>query len=75
VSITDAVVSASTTITARGALIYNSTQANKAIAVFDFGADKIFYCWWLYNSVPGCGCCDGDYPHQIFVGLTHGTGS
>jgi hypothetical protein len=39
VSITDAVVSAST-ITARGALIYNSSQANKAIAVFDFGADK-----------------------------------
>ena len=39
VSITDAVVSAAT-ITARGALIYNSTQADKAIAVFDFGADK-----------------------------------
>lgn len=39
VSITDAVVTAST-ITARGALIYNSTNANKAIAVFDFGADK-----------------------------------
>ena len=31
---------ASSTITARGALIYNSTQANKAIAVLDFGADK-----------------------------------
>jgi len=39
VSITDAVISAST-ITARGALIYNSSQANKAVAVFDFGADK-----------------------------------
>ena len=39
VSITDAVVTAST-ITARGALIYNSSQANKAVAVFDFGADK-----------------------------------
>ena len=39
VSITDAVVSTAT-ITARGALIYNSSQANKAIAVFDFGADK-----------------------------------
>ena len=39
VSITDAVISAST-ITARGALIYNSTNANKAVAVFDFGADK-----------------------------------
>lgn len=28
------------TITARGALIYNSTQSNKAIAVLDFGSDK-----------------------------------
>jgi len=28
------------TITARGALIYNSTKSNKAIAVYDFGADK-----------------------------------
>jgi len=27
------------TITARGALIYNSTQSNKAVAVLDFGAD------------------------------------
>ena len=39
VSITDAVVSIAT-ITARGALIYNSSNANKAVAVFDFGADK-----------------------------------
>ena len=39
VSITDAVIPAST-ITARGGLIYNSSQANKAVAVFDFGADK-----------------------------------
>jgi len=29
------------TITARGALIYNSTNGNKAVAVLDFGADKI----------------------------------
>ncbi len=28
------------TITARGALIYNSSKADKAIAVLDFGADK-----------------------------------
>lgn len=27
-------------VTARGALIYNSTQGNKSIAVLDFGADK-----------------------------------
>jgi hypothetical protein len=26
--------------TARGALIYNSTKANRAVAVLDFGADK-----------------------------------
>lgn len=31
---------ASSTITARGCLIYNSTQSNKAVAVIDFGADK-----------------------------------
>jgi hypothetical protein len=28
------------TITARGALIYNSTNSNKAVAVLDFGSDK-----------------------------------
>ena len=28
------------TITARGALIYNSSKANKAVAVLDFGSDK-----------------------------------
>lgn len=28
--------------TARGALIYNSTQGNKSVAVLDFGSDKIF---------------------------------
>lgn len=28
------------TITARGALIYNNSKSNKAIAVLDFGADK-----------------------------------
>lgn len=28
------------TITARGALIYNSSQSNKAVAVLDFGSDK-----------------------------------
>jgi hypothetical protein len=29
------------TITARGALLYNSTEGNKAVAVFDFGSDRI----------------------------------
>lgn len=31
---------AASTITARGALIYNSSKSNKAIAVLDFGGDK-----------------------------------
>jgi hypothetical protein len=31
---------ASSTFTARGALIYNSTNGNKSVAVLDFGADK-----------------------------------
>jgi hypothetical protein len=31
----------SATITARGALIYNSSKSNKAIATIDFGGDKI----------------------------------
>lgn len=31
---------AAATITARGALIYNASKANRAIAVLDFGADK-----------------------------------
>jgi len=30
----------SATITARGALIYNSSKSNKAVAVYDFGADQ-----------------------------------
>ena len=30
----------SATITARGALIYNATNGNKAVAVLDFGEDK-----------------------------------
>lgn len=32
---------AASTITARGALIYNSSKSNKAVAVLDFGSDKI----------------------------------
>jgi hypothetical protein len=31
----------SATITARGALIYNSTDGDRAVAVLDFGGDKI----------------------------------
>ena len=32
---------ANSTITARGALLYNATAGNKAIAVFDFGTDRV----------------------------------
>lgn len=31
---------ANVTLTARGALIYNSTKANRAVCVLDFGSDK-----------------------------------
>lgn len=31
---------ATSTITARGAVIYNASRSNKAVAVLDFGADK-----------------------------------
>jgi VCBS repeat-containing protein len=30
----------SAAVTARGALIYNASKSNKAVAVLDFGADK-----------------------------------
>jgi hypothetical protein len=30
----------SASFTCRGALIYNSSQSNKAVAIFDFGSDK-----------------------------------
>lgn len=39
VDFNDAVWTAAT-FTARGALLYNSSKANKAVAVLDFGADK-----------------------------------
>ncbi len=32
---------ASSTITARGCLIYNSSKSNKSVAAFDFGADVV----------------------------------
>jgi hypothetical protein len=37
----DDVVWAGSTITARGSLIYNSSKSNKAVAVNDFGSDKV----------------------------------
>lgn len=35
----DTLVFTGATITARGALVYNSSKGNKAVAVFDFGSD------------------------------------
>jgi hypothetical protein len=43
---------ASSTITARGALIYNSTQGNKSVAVLDFGADKTTANTTFLNHLP-----------------------
>jgi hypothetical protein len=40
------------TITARGALIYNTSSANAAVAVLDFGSDKNSDFRNFYNSVP-----------------------
>lgn len=37
----DDVVFTSATFTARGALLYNSSKSNRAVAVWDFGSDKV----------------------------------
>ena len=42
----------STTFSARGALIYNSSNSNKAIAVLDFGSDKVSTNGTFTISVP-----------------------
>lgn len=36
----DDIVISNSTITARGALIYNNSKSNKAVAVYDFGSDQ-----------------------------------
>ena len=46
----------SATITARGALIYNSSNSNKAVCVLDFGGDKTSNKRNVYNSVSGSRC-------------------
>lgn len=43
------------TITARGCLIYNSTQSNKAVAVFDFGSNVQSINGTLTVDFPGIG--------------------
>lgn len=40
VDFADAVWTTTTSLTARGALIYNATNGDKSVAVLDFGADK-----------------------------------
>lgn len=43
------------TITARGALIYNATKTNKAVAVLDFGADKTSTAGTFTIQLPAAG--------------------
>jgi hypothetical protein len=43
------------TITARGALIYNSTQSNKAVMVIDFGSDVTSTAGTFTVDLPGTG--------------------
>lgn len=47
------------TITARGALIYNSSKSNKAIAVLNFGADRSSNNTTFTVTMPAAG---GDFP-------------
>ena len=51
------VVWPASTITARGALIYNSSKANRAVAVIDFQADKASTAeaFTVYMPVPAAG--------------------
>lgn len=43
------------TITARGCLIYNSTQTNKAVAAYDFGADITSTAGTFTITLPAAG--------------------
>lgn len=45
----------SATITARGCLIYNSSKTNKAVAVFDFGANIVSTNGTFTVDFPGTG--------------------
>ena len=47
------------TITARGALIYNSTRANKAVLVIDFGVDKTSTAGTFDVTFPAPGATTG----------------
>ena len=50
---------AAATITARGALIYNSSQSNKAVAVLDFGEDIISTAETFRVTMPAATAADG----------------
>jgi len=41
------------TITARGALLYNVTSGNRAVCIFDFGADKSSFNGTFSLALPG----------------------
>lgn len=45
----------SSTITARGCLIYNSSKSNKAVAVFDFGENVVSVSGTLTIDLPAAG--------------------
>lgn len=45
----------SSTITARGCLIYNSSKSNKAVACFDFGSDVISVSGTFTIDLPASG--------------------
>lgn len=45
----------SSTITARGCMIYNSSKSNKAVAVFDFGSDVVSVSGTLTVDFPTAG--------------------
>lgn len=45
----------SSTITARGCLIYNSSKSNKAVACFDFGSDVISVSGTFTIDLPAAG--------------------
>jgi len=46
---------AASTITARGALIYNSSKSNKAVAAFDFGANVVSVTGTFTIDLPAAG--------------------
>lgn len=51
----DTLVFTGATITARGALVYNSSKGNKAVAVFDFGSDIISSAGPFKLTMPSVG--------------------